>query len=224
MPAKAGIQTWPQVPGLQIEVLVRVGPVAAVQREAPIVPQPACRSACGTEIRISPLGGTKESLAIGIHRADDAASVVPNPRPHLRSALDCRGSARVGRYSAVARRQPMAIMEAVWPLTMLYWGPLGLLFYFWFGRGAPQHHRDQGDHRERADVAGHIRMARRIAARAAPSEISSATGPLSRSDLRFWGQCRRKIFARLGPGLSVRNCLSIFLQSRQCAAWVFVKA
>jgi hypothetical protein len=33
------------------------------------------------------------------------------------------------------RRQHMAIMEAVWPLTLLYWGPLGLLFYFWFGRG-----------------------------------------------------------------------------------------
>jgi hypothetical protein len=30
----------------------------------------------------------------------------------------------------------MAIMEAVWPLTMLYWGPVGLLFYLWFGRGA----------------------------------------------------------------------------------------
>lgn len=48
-----------------------------------------------------------------------------------------------------ARRQPMAIMEAVWPLTMLYWGPLGLLFYFWFGRGAPRHHRGHVDHRER---------------------------------------------------------------------------
>jgi hypothetical protein len=36
------------------------------------------------------------------------------------------------------RRQHMAIMEAVWPLTMLYWGPIGLLFYFWFGRGLPR--------------------------------------------------------------------------------------
>lgn len=33
------------------------------------------------------------------------------------------------------RRQPMAIMDAVWPLTMLYWGPVGLVFYLWFGRG-----------------------------------------------------------------------------------------
>jgi putative flippase GtrA len=33
------------------------------------------------------------------------------------------------------RRQHMGVMEAVWPLTMLYWGPLGLLFYAWFGRG-----------------------------------------------------------------------------------------
>lgn len=32
------------------------------------------------------------------------------------------------------RRHPMAVMSVVWPLTMLYWGPLGLVFYFWFGR------------------------------------------------------------------------------------------
>ncbi len=31
-------------------------------------------------------------------------------------------------------RQKMAIMSVVWPLTMLYWGPLGLFFYFSFGR------------------------------------------------------------------------------------------
>jgi hypothetical protein len=41
----------------------------------------------------------------------------------------------------IGRRQHMAIMDAVWPLTMLYWGPLGLLFYFGFGRAAPP---DQG--------------------------------------------------------------------------------
>ena len=35
---------------------------------------------------------------------------------------------------ALGRRQHMAIMNAVWPLTMLYWRPLGLLFYAWFGR------------------------------------------------------------------------------------------
>ena len=34
----------------------------------------------------------------------------------------------------LGRRQKMGIMEAVWPLTMLYWGPLGLVFYAWFGR------------------------------------------------------------------------------------------
>jgi hypothetical protein len=34
------------------------------------------------------------------------------------------------------RRQKMAIMDAVWPLTTLYWGPLGLVFYLWFGRAA----------------------------------------------------------------------------------------
>ena len=32
------------------------------------------------------------------------------------------------------RRQPMAIMDAVWPLTLLYAGPLGFPFYFRFGR------------------------------------------------------------------------------------------
>src|SRR5262249_35569816 len=26
-------------------------------------------------------------------------------------------------------RQPMAVMNAVWPLTALYWGPIGLIFY-----------------------------------------------------------------------------------------------
>jgi len=39
------------------------------------------------------------------------------------------------------RRQPMSIMNAVWPLTMLYWGPLGLIFYFWFGRAKASQHR-----------------------------------------------------------------------------------
>ena len=47
------------------------------------------------------------------------------------------------------RRQPMAIMDAVWPLTMLYWGPIGLVFYAWFGRGMKRgagqamHHGDK---------------------------------------------------------------------------------
>ena len=30
----------------------------------------------------------------------------------------------------------MGVMDAVWPLTLLYWGPLGLPFYFSFGRAA----------------------------------------------------------------------------------------
>jgi len=33
----------------------------------------------------------------------------------------------------LGRRQNMRIMEAAWPLTILYWGPIGLLFYYWFG-------------------------------------------------------------------------------------------
>lgn len=37
------------------------------------------------------------------------------------------------------RRHPMAIMDVVWPLTVLYWGPLGLAPYFGFGRAGGQH-------------------------------------------------------------------------------------
>ncbi len=47
----------------------------------------------------------------------------------------------------IGRRQPMGVMEAVWPLTMLYWGPLGLPFYFAFGRGMPGHAHPH-DHRD----------------------------------------------------------------------------
>ena len=36
----------------------------------------------------------------------------------------------------LGNRQKMTIMEAVWPLTMLYWGPLGLPFYWRIGRAA----------------------------------------------------------------------------------------
>jgi hypothetical protein len=35
------------------------------------------------------------------------------------------------------QRQHMKIMETVWPLTMLYWGSVGLIFYYWFGRPGP---------------------------------------------------------------------------------------
>ena len=45
----------------------------------------------------------------------------------------------------LGRRQPMGVMEAVWPLTMLYWGPLGLVFYGWFGRARPQGEARGGD-------------------------------------------------------------------------------
>lgn len=42
----------------------------------------------------------------------------------------------------LGRRQHMAIMEAVWPLTILYWGPIGLIAYFWFGRGGGHRRSD----------------------------------------------------------------------------------
>ncbi len=46
----------------------------------------------------------------------------------------------------LGRRQHMAIMDAVWPLTMLYWGPVGLVFYVWFGRGMAPHGERHGGH------------------------------------------------------------------------------
>lgn len=36
--------------------------------------------------------------------------------------------------SSPRHRPPMRVMAFVWPLTVLYWGPVGLIFYFWFGR------------------------------------------------------------------------------------------
>lgn len=47
----------------------------------------------------------------------------------------------------LGRRQPMKVMEAVWPLTMLYWGPIGLAFYAWLGRAPramPARHHEHG--------------------------------------------------------------------------------
>ena len=52
---------------------------------------------------------------------------------------------------ALGRRQHMAIMNAVWPLTMLYWGPLGLLFYAWFGR-VPIHMGQDGRKHDQAPM------------------------------------------------------------------------
>ena len=41
--------------------------------------------------------------------------------------------------SMFAPAQKMAIMKVVWPLTALYWGPIGLPFYFSIGREQPEH-------------------------------------------------------------------------------------
>lgn len=46
---------------------------------------------------------------------------------------------------ACARRQRMKIMEIVWPLTMLSLGPMGLLFYYWFGRARRDNDRESRD-------------------------------------------------------------------------------
>ena len=46
----------------------------------------------------------------------------------------------------VRRPQPMWIMNAVWPLTALYAGPLALLAYFWFGRAPARTGSRSGRH------------------------------------------------------------------------------
>lgn len=40
-------------------------------------------------------------------------------------------------------RQPMAVMEWVWPITALYLGPFGLAFYWLVGRKASAKYRDE---------------------------------------------------------------------------------
>ena len=46
----------------------------------------------------------------------------------------------------LGHRQGMKVMEVVWPLTLLYWGPLGLPFYLAIGRtpvdGPHDHHEE----------------------------------------------------------------------------------
>ena len=46
----------------------------------------------------------------------------------------------LGDIFLLGRRHKMKIMDAVWPLTALYWGPLGLIPYFAFGRGGGRDH------------------------------------------------------------------------------------
>jgi Domain of unknown function (DUF4396) len=53
------------------------------------------------------------------------------------------------------RRQAMPITNVVWPLTMLYWGPLGLPFYFAFGR-APPAERERGHEERRMPEAAFV--------------------------------------------------------------------
>ncbi len=37
----------------------------------------------------------------------------------------------------LGHRQKMTVMEIVWPITVLYFGPIGLIFYFWISRTPP---------------------------------------------------------------------------------------
>ena len=86
----------------------------------------------------------------------------------------------------LGRRHPMAIMDVVWPLTALYWGPLGLTSYFWFGR-AGKAGQPQGP----ANVAGDVQRRDAIAGPAARSATSSAIGSPSRPPSPCSARCSR---------------------------------
>lgn len=45
---------------------------------------------------------------------------------------------------AAGRRQPMRIMNVVWPVTALYFGPLAPVFYYRFGRAPAQDSMEHG--------------------------------------------------------------------------------
>ena len=63
-------------------------------------------------------------------------------KAHIFLSLIAAGWVAVDIF-VVGRRQKMKIMEAVWPLTMLYFGPMGAIFYCWFGR-TPSKSRNEG--------------------------------------------------------------------------------
>ena len=48
----------------------------------------------------------------------------------------CCAAAIAGDIFIAGRRQPMAVMNAVFPITALYFGPLALAFYWRWGRAA----------------------------------------------------------------------------------------
>ncbi|WP_370552946.1 DUF4396 domain-containing protein [Edwardsiella tarda] len=54
--------------------------------------------------------------------------------------------------------QAMAIMTVAWPVNALYFGVLGLIAYFWFGRGHPGDHCDMAMPMDKP-MAGHKSMA-----------------------------------------------------------------
>jgi hypothetical protein len=49
---------------------------------------------------------------------------------------------------ALGRRQMMAVMNVVWPITALYSGPLGLAAYFFVGRAMPMMAHDGRMHHQ----------------------------------------------------------------------------
>lgn len=53
--------------------------------------------------------------------------------------------------------QAMAIMTVAWPVNALYFGVLGLIAYFWFGRGHPGDHCDMAMPMDKP-MAGHKSM------------------------------------------------------------------
>jgi hypothetical protein len=75
-------------------------------------------------------------------------------------------------------RQPVRVMEAVWPITALYLGPLGLLAYARIGRPRmiSRTDRDSGKHHLSGRASSSPQL---IAAQAARSATSSASGRYS---------------------------------------------
>ena len=65
----------------------------------------------------------------------------------------CLGCAAIASYDIAVgrRRQPMGVMNFVFPITALYLGPLALWFYWRHGRAGPE---QAGPGRARAGTAG----------------------------------------------------------------------
>jgi Domain of unknown function (DUF4396) len=66
--------------------------------------------------------------------APHGSTLAPQPGPGLQPALIASALYVLTDILLFGHRQKMWIMEVVWPLTLLYWGPLGLPFYWRIAR------------------------------------------------------------------------------------------